>query len=69
MAQGCCFGSARVRLAGARLGAPGGPHGTRGDHRRTMRRVVVVGNKAWPGAGDKLVSQFVEAETVFFDAG
>lgn len=37
------------------------------DHRRAIRRVAVVGNKAWQALAEKLVSRFVDAETRFFE--
>jgi len=52
----------------AGLGALGRHMALVRDHRRAMRRVVVVGNKAWQALAEKLISQFVEAETRFFDA-
>ena len=37
------------------------------DHRRAVRRVAVVGNRAWQGLAEKLVSRFLDAETRFFE--
>ena len=37
------------------------------DHRRAVRRVVVVGNQAWQAQAEKLVKRFVNSETRFFE--
>ena len=38
------------------------------DHRRVPQRVAVVGNQAWQRMAEKLVSQFIAADTRFFES-
>lgn len=39
------------------------------EHRRIPQRIAIVGDKAWQRLAEKLMSQFVNARTKFFDAG
>lgn len=38
------------------------------DHHRFLRRVAVVGDKAWQKLAEKVASRFIAADTRFFDA-
>lgn len=38
------------------------------EHRRIPERIAVVGDKAWQNLAEKIMSRFVNARTMFFDA-